>query len=74
MDGVSQLADEKREITELIGRCRAEMLLMDVRKETNRDLDNVVKSAEAAFNAVQPVLEQNIEQYAREIRDKIIED
>lgn len=72
MDGASQLAAEKREITELIGRCRAEMLLMDVRRETNRDLDNVVKNAETAYAAVAPTVNKDISVYAEEIKSKIL--
>lgn len=74
MDGVSQLAEEKKDITELIGRCRGDMLLMDVRRETNRDLDNVIKSSSEAFRAVKPALDSNIKKYAKEITDKIIEE
>ena len=72
MDGAKQLADERREVAGLIGRRRAEMILMDVRRETNRDLDNVVKSSEAAYSAVAPAVKDDIAKYAEDISRKIL--
>jgi F0F1-type ATP synthase membrane subunit b/b' len=72
MDGASQLAAEKKEITELIGKRRAEMLLLDVRRETNRDLNNVTKSAEEAYVAVEQTVKKDISTYAKEITGKIL--
>lgn len=73
MDGASQLAEERREIARLMGRRRAEMILSDARKETGRDLDNVVKSAESACAVVLMTAKKDIAAFAEGIVDKILE-
>lgn len=72
MEGASQLAAEKKEIAKLISKCRADMLLLDVRRETNRDLENVIKSTEFAYKAVAPTVEKDVEEYAQSIAQKIL--
>lgn len=72
MEAAAQLANEKFEITKLMGSRRSEMILNDVKRETIRDLDNVVKSSDAAYEAVVPTMGRDIAKFADEIVDKLL--
>ena len=74
MEGAAQLAEEKRSISGLIARKRADMILIDVKRETARDLENVIKSADDAVCAVRQAMNTKIENYAKTITNKIIQE
>jgi len=73
MEGARQLAVERREVTRMMGQWRADMILGDVKRETNRDLKNVVKKAEASQQAVLPVVSEEISKSATKFAEKITE-
>jgi len=73
MEGANQLAVERREVTRMMGQRRADMILGDVKRETRRDLKNVVKKAEASQQAVLPVVSEEISSCATKFAEKIIE-
>ena len=74
MDGARQLANEKREISIFMGKHRANMILSEVKKETNRDLDNVIKSTKNAYAAVIPAVQKNISKLSKEITKTLLKD
>jgi len=73
IQGAYQLADERKEVTAMIGKCRADMILIDAKRETNRDLDNIIISAEKAFIAVQSEMNKKIDDFAEDIKNKMME-
>lgn len=72
VEGAKQLAVEKREMSRLMGRRRAEMILTEVKRETGRDLKNVKKSTEYSTSTVSPTMAMGVEKFSKEIVEKII--
>lgn len=72
IEGINQLADEKKEISSLIGKRRAEMLITEAKKGFKRDIENIKKKSDESFTAVKPSINSIINEYSKKISNKIL--
>lgn len=72
MEGAVQLAADKRNMVEMIGKRRAEMLLMEARRESRRDLKNVKNRVSQAYSETILSAKQSVSDFARDVAKKVL--
>lgn len=74
IDGASRLASEKREIMRLIGKRRADMILTAAKKETNKDIEDIIETTKSSYANALPSAGKSIHEFAEDICEKVLTD
>lgn len=73
MTGARELAAEKYDIEKLIGRRRSELIASEAKRESLRDIDNVITNTEKNYNQVMQEVGNQITKVATKISNKLID-
>lgn len=72
IEGARQLAKEKKEISYLASRHRAEEIFLEAKQGARRDLEDIIAQAGETYKTVLPVMDRKAARFADEIEEKIL--